>query len=129
MSSLPSDLAKSISELAAQLVRIPSRGGEDSPEPIVAKIKDWLMSHGLQPTILFSESGKTVGLYVGIRCGTENQAICLNACIDTAPYGEESRWRFPPASGTIDSGKLYGRGAADSKMAAAIFSHLAAAFS
>ena len=50
----------------------------------------------------------------------------LDACLDTAPFGDEAAWTYPPASGQITRGWLHGRGSADSKAGAAIFAHVAA---
>ena len=50
--------------------------------------------------------------------------LCLDACIDTAPFGDETRWSKPPASGQVDGGRLWGRGSADSKTGAAILAHV-----
>jgi len=50
----------------------------------------------------------------------------LDACLDTAPFGDEAAWTYPPTSGAIDGGWLHGRGACDSKAGAAIFAHVAA---
>lgn len=50
----------------------------------------------------------------------------LDACLDTAPFGDEAAWTYPPTSGEIDGGWLHGRGACDSKTGAAIFAHVAA---
>jgi succinyl-diaminopimelate desuccinylase len=50
----------------------------------------------------------------------------LDACVDTAPFGNEAAWTHPPLSGAIEDGWLYGRGSSDSKVGVAIFSHLAA---
>jgi succinyl-diaminopimelate desuccinylase len=50
----------------------------------------------------------------------------LDACLDTAPFGDESAWTYPPVSGEIDGGWLHGRGSADSKTGASIFAHVAA---
>ncbi|MGW6788717.1 M20 family metallopeptidase [Streptomyces chartreusis] len=50
----------------------------------------------------------------------------MDACVDTAPYGDESAWTFPPDCGDVVDGCLRGRGAADSKLAAAMFCALAA---
>lgn len=46
--------------------------------------------------------------------------------MDTAPYGDEAAWSFPPASGDVVEGWLLGRGSADFKLAAAMFCHIAA---
>ncbi|RAW45767.1 hypothetical protein DQW50_07060 [Halorubrum sp. 48-1-W] len=40
--------------------------------------------------------------------------IALNAHIDTVPV-EESNWTYDPFGGTVEDGRLYGRGARDSK--------------
>ncbi|MFF0467540.1 M20 family metallopeptidase [Micromonospora zamorensis] len=48
----------------------------------------------------------------------------LDACLDTAPFGDEAAWKHPPASAAAVDGWLHGRGAADSKVAVAIFSHI-----
>jgi acetylornithine deacetylase/succinyl-diaminopimelate desuccinylase-like protein len=52
--------------------------------------------------------------------------VVLDACLDTAPFGDEAAWTYPPASGQITGGWLHGRGSSDSKAGAAIFAHLAA---
>jgi succinyl-diaminopimelate desuccinylase len=50
----------------------------------------------------------------------------LDACLDTAPFGDQAAWTYSPASGQIIRGWLHGRGSADSKAGAAIFAHVAA---
>ncbi|MGP3966621.1 M20 family metallopeptidase [Streptomyces sp. 6N223] len=46
--------------------------------------------------------------------------------MDTAPFGDEGAWSFPPTAGDVVGGWLRGRGAADSKLAASVFCHIAA---
>ena len=77
---------------------------------------------------LHGPTGATAGLYLHLRSDELGPTLCLNACLDTAPFGDEEGWHHPPASGVIEDGRLYGRGSADSKIAVAIFSHLAVAF-
>jgi succinyl-diaminopimelate desuccinylase len=48
--------------------------------------------------------------------------------LDTAPFGDEAAWTFPPTSGEISDGWMHGRGSSDSKVGAAIFAHIAARF-
>ena len=50
----------------------------------------------------------------------------LDACLDTAPFGDEAAWTYPPLSGEITGPWLHGRGTSDSKAGAAIFAHVAA---
>jgi succinyl-diaminopimelate desuccinylase len=51
----------------------------------------------------------------------------FDACLDTAPFGDEAAWRYSPTSGVVADGWLYGRGSSDCKVALAIFAHVAAA--
>ena len=42
-------------------------------------------------------------------------SLILNGHVDVVPVGDEDLWHFPPWQGTIDEGRVYGRGAADMK--------------
>ena len=110
--------------LAAELVRLPSRAGADSPAPVLQALGRWLSENRLEPRTLTNDAGETVGLYVRVVGSEAGPILCLDACIDTAPFGDPARWSRSPISGTIDGGRLWGRGAADSKMGAAILAHV-----
>ncbi|GGT56243.1 succinyl-diaminopimelate desuccinylase [Streptomyces kurssanovii] len=117
---------ESIVSLAQELIRCPSRGGIDAYGPVLDVLEDWLATHALPHRRLHDESGELVGLLVEIRGGQPGKWWALDACLDTAPYGDEHAWSFPPASGDVRDNWLLGRGAADSKLAAAMFCHIAA---
>jgi succinyl-diaminopimelate desuccinylase len=119
---------ESIVNLASELVRIPSRAGIDPNEKIIDFLSDWLAQRHFQVNRLHSTSGADVGLYLHLRSNKPGPVVCLNACLDTAPFGNEDAWHYPPTTGVIEKGRLYGRGSADSKIAVAIFSYLATAF-
>ncbi|WP_078856375.1 M20 family metallopeptidase [Streptomyces sp. NBRC 109706] len=113
-------------ELTRDLVRIPSRAGIDPYEPIIGHLTAWLSSRRLAPAVLRDDTGAPVAVtaeLVGQRPGPH---WVLDACLDTAPFGDEDRWTHPPASGHLEDGWLWGRGSSDSKAAVAIFSHIAA---
>lgn len=60
--------------------------------------------------------------YVGtVQLGSEGKQIGILTHIDVVPPGEG--WTYPPFEGTIEDGKLYGRGSLDDKgpMVAALF--------
>ncbi|MGR3932994.1 M20 family metallopeptidase [Streptomyces sp. BRA346] len=116
----------SVVELARELIRRPSRGGIDDYGPVLSVLEDWLASRGLPHRRLHDAAGELVGLLVEIPGGRPGPWWTLDACVDTAPYGDETAWSFPPASGEIADGWLLGRGSADSKLAAAMFCHIAA---
>ncbi len=121
-------MTESIVGLASELVRVPSRAGIDAVETILDFLSGWLAERGLQVNRLHGPTGAAVGLYLHLKADKPGPAVCLNACLDTAPFGDEERWRHRPTSGVIEDGRLYGRGSADSKTAVSIFSHLAATF-
>ncbi|MFF0170693.1 M20 family metallopeptidase [Streptomyces prasinus] len=116
----------SVIELAQELIRRPSRGGIDAYTPVLAVLEDWLSGHGLPHRRLHDEAGHLVGLLIEIAGGRPGQWWTLDACVDTASFGDEEAWTFPPTAADVVGGWLRGRGAADSKLAAAAFCHIAA---
>ncbi|WP_033329373.1 M20 family metallopeptidase [Streptomyces yerevanensis] len=116
----------SVVELAQELIRRPSRAGIDDYGPVLTVLEDWLAARDLSHRRLHDDAGALVGLLVEIPGGRPGRWWTLDACVDTAPYGDEAAWSFAPACGDIVDGWLLGRGAADSKLAAAMFCHIAA---
>lgn len=117
---------ESVVGLARDLVRIPSRGGIDPYGPVLDRMAGWLDGHGLPCRRLPGPSGTTVALTSEVTGSRPGPCYVLDACLDTAPFGDENAWTFPPASGEITGGWLHGRGSSDSKAGAAIFAHVAA---
>lgn len=120
------DRTASIVALAQELIRRPSRGGIDDYGPVLDVLEGWLASHALPHRRLHDDHGQVVGLLVEIVGGRPGEWWTVDACVDTAPYGDEAAWSFPPDSGDVVDGWLRGRGAADSKLAVSLFCHLAA---
>ncbi|MGW1953186.1 M20 family metallopeptidase [Streptomyces sp. NPDC001920] len=112
--------------LARRLVRCPSRAGIDDYGPVLGILEDWLAEHGVPCRRLRGAAGAAVGLLVEVAGGRPGRWWALDACVDTAPYGDETAWSFPPDCGEVVGGWLHGRGAADSKLAAAMFCGIAA---
>ena len=112
--------------LTRDLVRIPSRGGIDPYQPVLDCMASWLSGHGLSCQRLTGPDGAAVALCCEVHGGSQGPHYILNACLDTAPFGDESAWTYPPTSAEISDGWLHGRGTADSKAGAAIFAHVAA---
>ncbi len=64
--------------------------------------------------------------HANVVCPLKNKGkpvLILNGHMDTVASGSEKKWKYPPFSGKILKGKLYGRGAMDMKssLAAMIF--------
>jgi succinyl-diaminopimelate desuccinylase len=116
---------ESILRLLQELVRTPSRGGLDGYGSAISLVRLWLDGQGISSDVLLDEHGQPVALHASIGQGAP--CFVLNAPLDTASYGDETRWTHPPASGLLQDGWLHGRGSGDSKSAVAIFCHIAAA--
>jgi succinyl-diaminopimelate desuccinylase len=112
-------------KLAQDLVRIPSRSGIDPYDPVLDYMASWLAGHGLPCQRLAGAGGTTVALTCEITGVGPGPRYVLDACLDTAPFGDENAWTYPPTSGEITGGWLHGRGSSDSKAGAAIFAHIA----
>jgi succinyl-diaminopimelate desuccinylase len=117
---------ESVIELTRDLVTIPSRGGIDPYEPVLDRISHWLAQHRVPVSVLKDGTGAIVGLTCEISGCRPGLRWVLDACLDTAPFGDEHAWTHPPTSAAVKGGWLYGRGSADSKSGAAIFCHIAA---
>lgn len=117
--------AASVVELAQDLVRVPSRGGMDEYGPVLAVLEGWLADRDLPYRRLHGPAGALVGLLVEIPGGRPGPWWTLDACVDTASFGDEGAWSFSPTSGDVVDGWLRGRGSSDSKLAASVFCHIA----
>jgi succinyl-diaminopimelate desuccinylase len=113
-------------ELTRELVRIPSRGGLDPYEPVLDHMASWLGERGMPCARLAGPEGTSVALVCEVKGAHPGPRYVLDACLDTAPFGDESSWTYPPTSAEISGGWLHGRGTSDSKAGAAIFAHVAA---
>jgi acetylornithine deacetylase len=123
-------------QLLARLVSIDSTTGNEG------KIQDYIFAfldaEGLEPRALpvDPELVQRVGpkgmVYVPVggpnvigtlRGGQSGRTLLLNGHCDTVPFGDVSQWMYPPLSGLIKDGRLWGRGACDMKagIAAALF--------
>lgn len=113
-------------KLIRELVRIPSRGGIDPYDTVLDYMSAWLCEHGLPCRQLAGPGGSTVALACEITGMGPGPRYVLDACLDTAPFGDQTAWTYPPTSGEITGGWMHGRGSSDSKAGAAIFAHVAA---
>jgi succinyl-diaminopimelate desuccinylase len=105
--------------LAQDLIRCRSVTPHDGGA--IAVLETALKALGFTCTRLPFDSGgpKIENLYA--RLGTAAPNLCFAGHTDVVPPGDTSTWRFDPFAATVDSGTLFGRGAADMKSAIAAF--------
>jgi acetylornithine deacetylase/succinyl-diaminopimelate desuccinylase-like protein len=113
-----------IANTVRDLVRIPSQGGIDDPSKICEAIVAKLEAEGLEAIVLKDETGKPSAVVSEIAGKNPGPSYALNAVVDTAPVGDPSSWTSDPFAAEIQGGSIMGRGAADSKAAAAMFIEL-----
>lgn len=107
-----------------KLVRTPSQNNTDSLEPITKVVSQELTKLGFKPILVGSKKHPSVLCFCNRK---KRKKLWLDAPLDTVISGDEHKWKYPPFSGKIIDGRLYGRGSGDSKAAIAIFVYAAAA--
>jgi len=56
-----------------------------------------------------------VSLLARLRGRQPGRRLIFNGHLDTFPVGDEAGWTFPPLSGAVCNGRIYGRGVSDMK--------------
>ena len=98
--------------LCRELVRIPSPSGEEGP--LAAFVA------GRMEALGFRVETDALGNVLGIREGHgPGPVLLLEAHLDTVPAGDPAVWSHGPFAAEIADGRLWGRGAADTKGALA----------
>src|SRR5437762_8984242 len=111
-----------IVRFSQELVRIPtlnygSRPDTGNETPACEYVRDKLAAEGIASEI--HESAPTRGNLIahleGEGPATDRKRLLLMSHTDVVPVEDETLWEHPPFSGTIDKGRVYGRGASDDK--------------
>jgi acetylornithine deacetylase len=127
---------ESLVSFLRELIAIPSLGGREraaqdhmatAMRGLGLEIDAWdldfpqLRSHPMFSMEVERTEGRGV---VGTLRGTGGgKSLILNGHVDVVPSGDPANWRFPPWEGTVQDGRIYGRGSVDMKggLACALF--------
>ena len=113
-----STLGDEAQTLCQALLRIDTTNPPGNERPAAELIDRWLREVGFEPTML--ESAETRANLICRYEGTgEKRPLLLTAHLDVVEANAE-RWKYPPFSGDIAEGCLWGRGAVDMKNMAAM---------
>lgn len=109
---------------ARRVLQVASVNGVDDEIAVAERFFYWSKRFGLDAQIV-GENPRRPNVIVTLGQGEPD--LLLIGHLDTVAAGDPSRWTHPPLSGTIVDGKLFGRGAIDTKggMAAALFALVA----
>jgi len=106
------NLGDQLAELTSRLVQIDSTNPPGDVTGVVGFIRDWLSARGFSSSIYEYVKGKPNLI---AKVGNGRPILILNGHTDVVPPGDSSRWTYPPLSGRIIEGKVYGRGSTDMK--------------
>ncbi len=116
--SLEAHIAPAYSELEAlcqSLVRTPSENPPSDTTALAAKVESFLAAlPGMRVERVVAKDN-AVNLIARLKFGQPGPRLLLNGHLDTFPAGDASGWTHEPFGGTIEAGRLYGRGACDMK--------------
>src|SRR5271165_1373698 len=101
-------------DIARALIAFPSVTPADAGA--LPYLRDLLAAAGFAAELVtFSEPGTPDVTNLYARFGTAAPNFAFAGHTDVVPPGDPARWRFPPFSGAVADGQLWGRGAADMK--------------
>ncbi len=101
--------------LVQDLVKIPSVNPPGKEEGVAAYLHHLLSEWGFQ-TRLVDKPFPTRPQVLAILPGSGGRPpLFLNGHMDVVPAGDPKYWNFPPFSGTVRDGRIYGRGSCDMK--------------
>lgn len=109
-----------LSALCRRMVQTPSVNGRHPEKAMAALIAETAAGWGLEAELAALDPERPNVL---VHAGPPGEtALLLIGHLDTVPAGDEQTWSHPPFGGEITGGRLYGRGAVDTKggMAAAL---------
>lgn len=100
-------------KLLQRVIQIESTNPPGNELDLARWLADYFAQAGIKAELSRYE-GKRANLVARLRGSGQRPALIFSAHMDTVPAGEVP-WMFPPFSGTLHEGKIYGRGAADMK--------------
>ena len=100
--------------LASKLVQIPSVNPPDDTSEIAGFIVDFLNSIGIKYR-KYESTKNRISIIATLEGSHNEKSLCFNGHMDVVPAGDSSKWKYPPFSGKIVDGFLFGRGSSDMK--------------
>jgi succinyl-diaminopimelate desuccinylase len=118
------ELGSEIVSLLQKMIQIPSVNPPGQYEEISAYLEKQLTDYGfcvdivdVPPHVVAEKNLERPrkNVIATLKGSGGGPSLILNAHLDTVPTDDESKWTYPPFSGAMVDGKIYGRGATDSK--------------
>ncbi|WP_280537556.1 M20 family metallopeptidase [Halopenitus sp. POP-27] len=104
--------------LIRDLVRIETENPPGNERACAEYIVEWFDDRGLDADLVSEPYADRP--QVGLRVGDGDPTLVVNGHIDVVPAGDRAEWTHDPYGGTVEDGRLYGRGSADMKAGVAV---------
>jgi len=108
------ECADEVVELCSSLVKCPSENPPGDTTAVVALLTELFKNEGIDFEVFEPKQGvqSICAEWSGPR---EGPTLVLNGHIDVFPADDSDLWTYPPFSGRVHNGRIYGRGVADMK--------------
>jgi len=103
--------------LLSNLIQMDTSNPPGSESLAAELLRDWLWERGIRSEIIEYEKGR--GNLISRIKGSGGHSLLLLSHSDVVP-ADSSRWKFPPFSGVVRDGYVWGRGAIDMKSMVAV---------
>lgn len=107
-----------ITELVQKLVQIETENPPGNEQRCAEYIHGWFKDHGIETQLI--DDPEEDRPQVVAQVGDGDPTLVLNGHTDVVPAGDREEWTYDPYAGTVDNGKIYGRGTVDMKAGLAI---------
>jgi len=117
ISRLAEEAEEEVTELCSGLVKVNSAHPDGHTDEVVAYIKKYLDEHGIMNEV-HAMDPKKPNIVARIK-GEGKKRVLWVGHMDVVPEGKPENWKYPPYSGAVADGCVWGRGSSDMKGACA----------
>jgi len=110
---------REVVDICRDLIRIDSSNPTSTERRAAEYVAEKLTDAGLKPEVYESEAGRSSVVVRLAGTDASRGALLVHGHLDVVP-ADPGEWRFPPFSGEVQDGYLWGRGAIDMKDTVAV---------
>ncbi|WP_435176309.1 M20 family metallopeptidase [Halorussus sp. AFM4] len=111
-----------LADLAADLVAVPTENPPGDERAGAEFVVDWFDERGVEARLVEEPDPDRAQAVAWVGEDPKSAAsdpdattLVLNGHLDVVPAGDRAEWTYGPFAGTVEDGRLYGRGSADMK--------------
>src|SRR6056297_1092387 len=109
-----------LADLAAELVAIPTENPPGDERPCAEFVVDWFAERDIDASLVEKPDAERAQAVAQVGDPDAGPTLVLNGHLDVVPAGDPDQWSHDPFAGTVEDGRLYGRGSADMKTNVAV---------